>query len=289
MMETRRLGRTGHQSTVLNLGTYAIGVLSQDDADRAIENALEHGINHFDVAPSYADAELRLGDYLRRHPLPDVFISCKTQERERKQASEQLYRTLDRLHREAFDLYQFHAVCSPRDLDDVLAPGGAAEAVKAAQEEGIVSHIGITGHGLEAPAVHAEATKHLELSTVMTACNPFLYTIPSFRRDWDALMQVVQEKDIGVQVLKAGAKASWGEREPVFNTWYEPLADQDAVNRSVAWVLKTQPVSTLCSSGDVAILKLMIEGAERYPTMPDMTAEEIVTAVPGYGNIFEAA
>lgn len=288
-METRRLGRTDHQSTVLNLGTYAIGVLSQDDADRAIENALEHGINHFDVAPSYAEAELRLGDYLRRHPLPDVFISCKTQKRKREEASEELYRTLDRLHRATFDLYQFHAVCTPQDLDDVLAEGGAAEAVRAAQDEGIVSHIGITGHGLQAPAVHAEATRHLELSTVMTACNPFLYTIPSFRKDWDALMRVTQEKDLGVQVLKAGAKASWGDREPVFNTWYEPLTDQDAVNRSVAWLLKNQPVTTMCSSGDVAILSLMIEAAERYQTMPDLTPEEVVEAVPGYGNIFDAA
>lgn len=288
-METRRLGRTGHDSTVINLGTYAIGVLSQDEADRAIEYALDHGINHFDVAPTYADAELRLGDYLRRHPLPDIFISCKTQERKRKQASEQLHRTLERLHRDAFDLYQYHAVCNQQDLDDVLAPGGAAEAVEAARTEGLVSHIGITGHGLEAPAIHAKATDYLDLSTVMTACNPFLYTIPQFREDWDALMRVTQEKDLGVQVLKAGAKAAWGDREPAYNTWYEPLTDQDAANRSVAWVLKSQPVATLCSSGDVAILKLMVEAAERYREMPELTPEEIVDAAPGYGNIFDAA
>lgn len=288
-METRRLGRTGHDSTVINFGAFAIGSLSQDEADRTIEYALEHGINHFDVAPTYADAELRLGDYLRRHPLPDVFISCKTQERKRQQATEQLYRTLDRLHRDAFDLYQFHAVCNQQDLDDVLAPGGSAEAVDAARNEGIVSHIGITGHGLEAPAIHAKATEHLDLSTVMTACNPFLYTIPQFRTDWDALMQVTQERDLGVQVLKAGAKASWGDRERTFNTWYEPLTEQVAVDRSVAWVLKSQPVTTLCSSGDVAILKLMVEAAERYREMPEMSPEDIVAAAPGYGNIFEAA
>lgn len=67
-METRRLGKTNHESTVVTFGTFAIGTISQDEADRAIEFALARGINHFDVAPTYADAEVRLGSYLRRHP-----------------------------------------------------------------------------------------------------------------------------------------------------------------------------------------------------------------------------
>ncbi len=80
-METRRLGKTGQESTVVTFGTYAIGVVGQEEAARAIEFALERGINHFDVAPTYADAEERLGSYLKRHPQPDVFIGCKTEQR----------------------------------------------------------------------------------------------------------------------------------------------------------------------------------------------------------------
>src|SRR5688572_23808912 len=89
-METRRLGRTGHESSVVTLGAYAAGVLNQADADRLIEAAIARGINHVDVAPSYADAEVRLGDYLRRHPQPELFIGCKTQKRDRTAAREEL-------------------------------------------------------------------------------------------------------------------------------------------------------------------------------------------------------
>src|SRR5215207_1781548 len=102
-METRRLGKTEHQSTVVTFGTIAFGRVAQDEADRAIDYALGRGINHFDVAPTYAEAEQRLGSYLKRHPQPELFISCKTNVRSRDGAREELHRTLDRLGRDRFD------------------------------------------------------------------------------------------------------------------------------------------------------------------------------------------
>ena len=116
-METRRLGRTGHESTVVTLGAFAFGVLDQDGADGLIEAALGRGVNQIDVAPSYADAEVRLGNYLKRNPLPDVFISCKTQQRTRARAMDELHQTMDRLGRNQLNLYQLHAVCNEADLD----------------------------------------------------------------------------------------------------------------------------------------------------------------------------
>src|SRR5262245_14865263 len=98
-METRRLGKTEHQSTVVTFGTIAFGRVDQDEADRQIEYALGRGINHFDVAPTYAESEQRLGSYLKRHPQPDLYVSCKTEQRERAGAKEALHRTLDRLGR----------------------------------------------------------------------------------------------------------------------------------------------------------------------------------------------
>ena len=124
-MEKRRLGRTGHLSTVVTFGSAGIGRVEQDVADRAVQAALDYGVNHFDVAPSYGEAELRLGDYLRRHPQPDLFIGCKTNERGRAEARAELDRTLDRLGRDRFDLYQLHAVCNMEDLDACFAPGGS--------------------------------------------------------------------------------------------------------------------------------------------------------------------
>ena len=287
-METRRLGKTGHTSSVVTFGTYAIGHVCQGEADRAIEYALGRGVNHVDVAPSYGEAELRLGDYLNRHPQPGVFIGCKTQERSREGAREELLRTLDRLGLERFDLYQLHAVCDAGDLEDCFAPGGSMEAILVARDEGLVTHVGITGHGLTAPATHAAALARFPFSTVMVACNPFLHAMPKFRRDWEALLARCQADDVGIHVLKATAKAPWGDRSPTHNTWYEPLTEQADIDRAVAWAL-AQPVTTLCSAGDLTVLPRILDAAERYREVRQAELDALPAAIPGYDNIFVEA
>lgn len=283
-MERRRLGKTEHLSSVVTFGTYAIGKVSQGEADRAIEFALERGINHFDVAPSYAEAELRLGDFLKRHPQPDLFIGCKTEKRDASGTAEELHRTLDRLGRDRFDLYQLHAVGDLAELDRCFAPGGSFDAFLAAREAGLVGHIGITGHGLAAPATHAEALRRFPFSTVMVAVNPVLNAIPDFRQDWETLLAVCAADDVGIHVLKATAKAPWGERRPTHNTWYEPLTDQTEIDRAVAWALD-RPVTTLCSSGDLAVFPKIVDAADRYRAGTSDGAD-LVGAVAGYENIF---
>ncbi|MGH2531175.1 MAG: aldo/keto reductase [Thermomicrobiales bacterium] len=286
-METRRLGKTGHESTVVTFGTYAIGVLGQDEADRVIEEALGRGINHFDVAPTYADAEVRLGDYLRRHPQPDLFIGCKTEVRDREGAREMLLRTLDRLGRDRFDLYQLHAVCTTDDLDRCFASGGSMEAILAARGEGLVGHIGITGHGPQSPATHAEALRRFDFATVMTSCNRFLYSMAEFRRDWAELVGLCRVQEVGIHALKASAKGPWNGRQPTHNTWYEPFTEQRDVDRAIAWVLN-QPVTTMCSAGDHTLLGGICDAAERYREIDTAEQDDLLTAA-GYASIFADA
>ena len=286
-METRRLGKTGHRSSVVAFGAYAIGVVDQATADRTIEDALARGVNHFDIAPSYAEAELRLGDYLKRHPQPDLFIGCKTQKRDKAAAREELRRTLDRLGRERHDLYQLHAVCTMDDLEDCFAPGGAMEAILEARDEGLVAHVGITGHGWRSPATHAAALGRFGFATVMTSCNAFMHAVPEFRRDWEALVARCRTDDVGVHVLKAIAKGPWSGRAPSHTTWYEPFTDQVDIDRAVAWVLN-QPVTTLCSAGDVRLLPAICDAAEGYQGV-DAQEQAALLAAPGYGDLFAAA
>jgi aryl-alcohol dehydrogenase-like predicted oxidoreductase len=287
-METRRLGKVGHDSTVITFGTYAIGNASQDQADRTIEFALEHGINQFDVAPTYAEAELRLGDYLKRHPQPDLFISCKTNKRGRDEAKMELHRTLERLGRDRFDLYQLHAVCNQEDLEACFTDGGSMEAILAAREEGLVEHIGITGHGMKAAATHLAALDRYPFATVMVSNNPVMEAIPDVRSDFQELLARCEQDDVGIHVLKATAKAAWGDREPTHNTWYEPLTEQDEIDRAVTWAL-ARPVTTLCSSGDLTVFPKIVSAAERYRETELEEREALLAAVPEYGNIFVAA
>jgi aryl-alcohol dehydrogenase-like predicted oxidoreductase len=283
-MEYRRLGKTEHASSVITFGTVAIGNVSQDEADRGIEYALSRGINHFDVAPTYGEAELRLGSYLKRNPRPDLFIGCKTNQRGKREASEELHRTLDRLGRDKFDLYQLHAVCTAADLEAAMGPDSAMEAILEARDEGIVGHIGITGHGWDAPATHAEALRRFDFSTVMTSCNLFMAQNPTFLNAWRDLLSLCQYKDVGIHVLKATARTAWGDREHTFPTWYEPFTEPADVERAVAWALN-QPVTTLCSAGDMRLLPDIIDASERYLTISETAQLSLLTA-PLYGDIF---
>jgi aryl-alcohol dehydrogenase-like predicted oxidoreductase len=146
-VERRRLGRTEHLSSVVTFGSAALARVDQDTADEAIAYAFERGVNHVDVAPGYGDAELRLAPWMPEHR-ERIFLGCKTTERSREGAKAELHRSLERLGVDGFDLYQLHGVCWMDDLDAAMAPGGAIEAFVEARDEGLVRHIGITGHEL---------------------------------------------------------------------------------------------------------------------------------------------
>ena len=286
-MEYRRLGKTEHASSVIAFGTYAIGTVTQDEADAAIEYALSRGINHFDVAPTYAEAELRLGSYLKRNPRPDLFIGCKTNQRGKREASEELHRTLERLGRDKFDLYQLHAVGTKADLDRAMGPDSAMEAIQDARDEGLVTHIGITGHGWDAPATHTEALRRFDFSTVMTSCNLFMAQDPEFLASWRELLALCQYKDVGIHLLKATARTAWGDKDRSHQTWYQPFTDPEDVKRAVAWALN-QPVATLCSAGDLDLLPAILDAAESYVSVGEQEQLSLLN-VPAYGDIFVEA
>src|SRR3954466_6006134 len=142
-MERRRLGRTGHASSTIALGSAALGRVTQEVADGAIQAALAAGVNHIDVAPSYGDAELRVGPRLPR--IRDrVFLGCKTLERTRDGAWAELQRSLERLQTDRVDLYQLHSVGKPEEMEQALAAGGALETLVEARSQGLTRWLGIT-------------------------------------------------------------------------------------------------------------------------------------------------
>ena len=143
-MDKRRLGRTGHMSSVVTFGAAGIGRVPQDVADLAIAGALAHDVNHIDVAPRYGDAELRLKPWMPKIR-KDVFLGCKTNERTHEAAKAELGRTLERLGTDRLDLYQLHSVGKLADLDACTAKGGALEALVEAREKGLTRWLGIRG------------------------------------------------------------------------------------------------------------------------------------------------
>jgi len=277
-METRPLGRTGHESTVVAFGTAGIGRVDQATADRAIRLVLEHGVNHVDVAPSYGEAELRLRPWmpeLRRR----VFLGCKTKQRTKESAWAELHRSLERLGTDRVDLYQLHAVGKPQELEACTAGGGALEALLQAREQGLTRFLGITGHTHDAPRTHLEALRRFDFDTVMFPLNFVLWANLDYRRDVEALFAVCRERRVGVHIIKTLAKDPWGDRPRTAATWYEPFTDPFTIDRAVAFNL-LHPITTLCSTGDVSILPHFLAAALRYRALP-LEAQETLLASAG--------
>lgn len=283
-MERRRLGRTGQMSTVVAFGSAGIGRVEQDVADRAIQTALDHGVNHVDVAPSYGEAELRWKPWMPRIR-EGIFLGCKTKQRTRDTAKAELHRSLERLGTDRLDLYQLHAVCKPHELDECTAKGGALEALTEARQEGLVRWLGITGHSHDAPRTHLEALRRFNFDTVMFPLNFVLWAIPEYRRDVLTLLDTCRQKDVGVHIIKTVAKDPWGDRPKTHTTWYEPFTDQAIIDRAVAFVL-SQPVTTLCSVGDVTVLPKFLAAAERFRQLDAAAQEALVATADRYHTPF---
>jgi aryl-alcohol dehydrogenase-like predicted oxidoreductase len=283
-MDKRRLGRTGHMSSVVTFGAAGIGRVQQDVADRAIAAALAHGVNHIDVAPRYGDAELRLKPWIPKIR-KDVFLGCKTIERTREAAKAELHRSLERLGTDRLDLYQHHSVGKLADLDACTAKGGALEALVEAREEGLVRWLGITGHTHEAPRTHLEALRRFDFDTVMFPLNFVLWAIPEYRQGAETLLAECAKRDVGVHIIKTVAKDPWGGRAKTHTTWYEPFTEDAIIDRAVAFVL-SKPVTTLCSVGDVTVLPKVLAAAERFRPLEPAEEEELAATATRYHSPF---
>jgi predicted aldo/keto reductase-like oxidoreductase len=281
-MERRRLGRTEHRSSVLIYGGAALGDVTQELADASIQTALDAGINHFDTAAVYGDSELRLGAWMSR--IRDrIFLASKTGERTADGAYDSIRRSLERLRADRLDLIQLHAVCDREDLDRATGSGGALEGVVRAREEGLVDAIGITGHGMGAPATHLEALRRFPFDTVLTPCNYRLWIESDYRRDLEALEEEVRVQDAGLMFIKALARNLWrsGE-EPRYATWYEPLDDQQAIDAAVAFALSRPAATGIATAGDVRLVPMMIEAERRAAATSREAAEAELAALPEY-------
>lgn len=281
-MKTRTLGRTGHKSTLITLGSAIfIYPIPQREEEQFITYALDHGINHIDVAPTYGDAEVRLGKWVKEYR-QSLFLACKTRQRTEKEASEELKRSLKRLQTDYFDLYQLHGLDDVEELRLALSEEGAIQAILEAKEQGLVRYIGITSHN---PKNILNALQVFDFDTILLPVNYVLQAHPEPKNDYRPVLALAKKRNIGVIAMKAVAKGPWPSNEKQHNTWYQPFDRQKEIEDAVRFTL-SQPVTTATSSSDIQIAKMMIDAAERFTPMKEPVQNELLVNASRYHPLF---
>ena len=284
MIAKRPFGRTGHHSSRVIFGAAALGSMRQENADALLPLLLEHGINHLDTAASYGESELRLAPWLVDHR-DDFFLATKTGERTGDGARAELERSLARLGVDHVDLVQLHNLVEPDEWDTAHGPGGAVEALAAARDEGLVRHIGITGHGLRIAGMHLRSLERFPFDSVLLPFSHVLLRDGAYRADVDALLAVCAERNVAVQTIKAVARRRWDDGPRGHYSWYEPLSDPDAIAHAVHFVL-AHPQVFLNSTSDTRLLPAVFAAASQLAPVDDSVMEADIAAF-GVSALFD--
>ncbi|MDH5401058.1 MAG: aldo/keto reductase [Candidatus Heimdallarchaeota archaeon] len=261
-METRKLGRINFSPKIITLGGCGVGKLPQEEADNAIELAFKkYKLNMIDVAPSYAEAEIKLQPWISNYR-KEFFIAEKTLKRTKDEAWDELQTSLKRTGTDYFDLYQFHAVGSMKELHQILGPNGAMEAFIEARESGIIKHIGITGHAnIE---VFVKALDEFDFDTVLAPVTLASKSKPDPANDFHPLLEKAIQKKVGIIAIKAIMKRRWQDETRTHNTWYEPLSVKEQIDSAIWYTLSQRGVTTYSLPCDVKLWPMVLDAGVRF-------------------------
>jgi aryl-alcohol dehydrogenase-like predicted oxidoreductase len=265
-MEQAEFGRTGHRSSRVIFGAAALSRMRQERADELLGVLDEFGVNHFDTAASYGDSELRLAPWLaaRRN---DFFLASKTGDRTGDAARASLERSLQRLGVDHLDLIQLHNLVEPDEWEVAHGRGGAVEAMARARDEGLVRFVGVTGHGLRIAAMHRRSLERFDFDSILIPYNFSVMSDNTYRVEVEELLAMCEARRVAVQTIKSIARRRWLEDTQPHFSWYEPLADGDALARAVGYVMGRSQLF-LNTSSDGRLLRATLEAATSPGAVP---------------------
>ena len=282
-MQYRELGKTGQRLSVIGFGGMVVVGHEQSEANQLVAEAVERGINYFDVAPTYADgeAEMKLGPALEPFR-SGAFLACKTTQRDAAGAQAELDRSLQRARTDHFDLYQLHAVSSLAEVEHITAPGGALEVFVRAREAGKARFLGFSAHSAESAV---ELLRRFPFDSVL---------LPLNFAAWEAgfgpqVVEAAKATGTGLLALKGMALRRWvpgtpREGRPYPKCWYEPIADRHLAELALNFTLSL-PITAAVPPSDARLWRMAIEVAGE----PRQLSEEELAELKGLGAAETAA
>jgi len=277
----RPLGRTGEKLSIIGLGGLVLADESQDAADALVREAIDQGVNYFDVAPSYGNAQDRMGPALKPYR-KNVFLACKTLKRDKTGAAEELHQSLRKLQTDRFDLYQLHALSKTEEVEQVFAPDGAMETFVQAKKEGKVRFLGFSAHSAEAAVL---AIRRFDFDTVLFPVNFVCFLKGGFGPQ---VVAAAKEKSMGILALKSLARQPWPDdkqRRDWPKCWYQPILDPEEAGLSLRFTL-TQPVTAAVPPGDKRLFRKALELAPGFTPLRAEEEERVKQIAAGLSPLF---
>lgn len=282
-MEKRALGNTGVELSVVGFGGIVVMKETQEDADRYVAEAIDRGVTYFDVAPTYGNAEERLGPALEPYR-KNVFLACKTAERRRDGARDSLESSLKRLRTDHVDLYQLHGITSMDEAESVLAPGGAVEALVEARKKGRARFLGFSAHDEDAAIRLIQA---FDFDTVMFPINYVTWLKGNFGA---RLVEAARAKGMGILALKSLARRKWGDdEERTFpKCWYKPVDTPEEAKLALRFTL-SKPVTAAVSPSHAELLWWECDAADDLSPLTPAEEQQLRDMVADLEPIFPSA
>jgi aryl-alcohol dehydrogenase-like predicted oxidoreductase len=262
-IEKRQLGKTGEKLSAIGFGGIVVNGATTAQASTRVKEAIDYGVNYFDVAPTYGNAEEMLGPALKPYR-KDVFLACKTTKRRKEDARNELEQSLRNLQTDHLDLYQLHAVTNLEDVDTIFDDGGAMETFLEARKKGMVRYLGFSAHSVEAAM---SLMDRFDFDTILFPFNFATWYAGNFGPQ---VMEKAKEKEMGILALKAMARRRWNEGEERTNskTWYKPLSDPEEANKGLRFTL-SHPVTAAIPPGHEDLFSLALRLAVDFKPMDE--------------------
>lgn len=276
----RVLGNTGEKLSIIGFGGIMLNDNPQDFANELVAKAFDLGVNYYDVAPKYGNAEEKLGPALKPFR-KECFLACKTRERDAKGAQKDLENSLKKLQTEHFDLYQLHELASVEEVEQVFSAGGAMETVVKAKQNGKIKHIGFSAHSVNAALL---AMNKFDFDSILFPVNFACWNNGNFGPQ---VFAEAENRGMGILALKAMALTNLKEHEDLIfkNTWYKPIDDEKIMKMALKYTL-SKNVTAAIPPGQYTLFLKALEFMNDYNSISEKETKEILALAKNTKPVF---
>jgi predicted aldo/keto reductase-like oxidoreductase len=269
----RVLGKTGEKLSVIGFGAIMLNDNPQDFANELVAKSYELGVNYYDVAPNYGNAQEKLGPALKPYR-KNCFLACKTHERNAEGAKKTLEDSLRKLETDYFDLFQLHALSSVEQVNQAFGPGGAMETIVKAKKEGKIKHVGFSAHSVDAALL---AMNNYDFDSILFPINFACWHTGDFGPQ---VYAEAEKRGMGILALKAMALTPLEQGEQKFdkNVWYRPIQDEEIMKMALKFTLSKNITAAVPPGKNTLFLKALEFMNEFEPISGDETNKLLALA-----------